>query len=89
MRYSGPDVKCIVTQQMGSDLHHVITRGAGGSDHPANLMPLCHLLHQEVHLIGLVKLSNKYPQVQAWLIDNGWEMVLGKWYHPHARYPLK
>lgn len=32
------------------DAHHLVTRGAGGSDYTA--VPLCRLMHSEYHQVG-------------------------------------
>jgi 5-methylcytosine-specific restriction endonuclease McrA len=37
-------VRCPTTH--GLDVHHVIERAAGGSDHPSNLVTLCRQHHQ-------------------------------------------
>jgi hypothetical protein len=81
MRYCGPQYQCIITGKFGADLHHVRSRGAGGSDDSWNLMPLAHELHVECERIGLVSFSKKYPNALSWLVANGWEIVLGKWRH--------
>jgi hypothetical protein len=54
--------------------HHVKSRGAGGSDDPTNLMPLCVKAHNEIHQKGLMYMSKKYASVETWLIENGWEI---------------
>lgn len=41
---------CCITGRHYADPHHVISRGAGGSD--LTLVPLIHELHQEIHTIG-------------------------------------
>ncbi len=50
-------------QRDHSSPHHVVTRGAGGPDHPANLISLCLFCHRQHHdghepetdqLLGLV-----------------------------------
>jgi len=61
--------------------HHVKTRGAGGSNHTSNLMPLCAWCHVEIHKLGLVSMSKKYDSVNNWLINNGWELQMGKWFN--------
>jgi predicted HNH restriction endonuclease len=61
--------------------HHVKTRKSGGTDEPHNLMPLCAWCHVEIHKIGLVSMSQKYESVNNWLINNGWEVMMGKWFH--------
>lgn len=63
-------------------LHHLKTRGSGGSDEPHNLMPLCVLsCHPRVHTEGLTSMASKYQRVEAWLLRNGWEQVGSKWRH--------
>lgn len=32
--------------------HHIVTRGAGGSDEDVNLIDLCLPCHTEVHVVG-------------------------------------
>lgn len=62
-------------------LHHVKTRKSGGSDETFNLMPLCAWHHTEIHKIGLVNMAKKNKSIHNWLIENGWEFVMGKWMH--------
>lgn len=52
-------------------LHHLISRGAGGPDHPSNLIPLCVVCHDFVHRSGLTKLAHK-GTVKAWIEAKGW-----------------
>jgi hypothetical protein len=33
--------------------HHIVSRGSGGSDDPANLIPLCQQHHTEAHTLGV------------------------------------
>jgi len=91
-KFCGPEIRCVVTGAFGADLHHVLTRGAGGSDHPKNLMPLRHELHEEVGMIGMVRFAQKYSLAKFWLLENGWEWSsqLCTWFAPpEAREPLK
>lgn len=60
------------------DMHHVKTRGSGGSDDENNLMPLCRWHHTEVHQIGMHKFSKKYEDVNNFLIANGWELDVSR-----------
>lgn len=48
-----------------------------------NLMPLCIEHHNEVHLIGMITFSIKYPSVEEWLFKMGWEYepYAEKWVH--------
>ena len=32
-----------------TDLHHVLPRSRGGTEHRTNLLPLCHVCHRWVH----------------------------------------
>lgn len=80
--YVSEIMKCVVCGAPGVDLHHIKTRGAGGGDEEFNLMPLCHKSHVEVHNIGLLSFSKKYPEVKRWLVRNGWELLMSKkWVH--------
>ncbi len=88
-KYAGPEHRCIISGELGADLHHVITRGAGGSDDPKNLMPLSHKHHVAVHQLGLRQFAELYLCVHEWLLENGWELVNGKWFNPAARRHLK
>jgi len=49
------------------DRHHVTSVGAGGSDEPDNLMPLCRKHHVQVHTEGWSKMCKKWPGVKQWL----------------------
>ncbi len=40
--------------------HHIVARGAGGSDLPANLIPLCQPHHDEFHNCGVDTTAAKY-----------------------------
>ena len=65
----------------GATPHHIKTRGSGGGDTVANLMPLCQRHHMEVGTIGMIAFAGKYPRVRLWLLDHGWEIdtFLNKW----------
>lgn len=65
--------------------HHLITKGAGGPDEMWNLIPLCHVHHDEVHKIGLYRFADRYPRVLAWVEYWGWEMCGGKMLPPQWR----
>lgn len=81
MKYQCQHTACTISGSSPVDLHHVQSRKSGGGDEPWNLMPLDHRYHQELHQLGLLKMSEKYPQVKKWLSDNGWQYctVLLKW----------
>lgn len=66
-----------------STLHHLISRGAGGPDHEANLIPLCVFCHDFVHRSGLTKLAHK-GKVKAWLESFNWryDVNFRKWRAP-------
>ncbi len=64
-------------------LHHLTSRGSGGSDMPYNLISTCLPCHVKYHQMGLVWMADKYLSVQIWLIDNEWvfDSFYGKWRH--------
>lgn len=70
---SKQDSRCIISGELGPDRHHIKTKKSGGSDEETNLMPLSRKYHVEVHTMGMVRFSRKYPQVKVWLESNGWE----------------
>lgn len=74
-------MKCLVCGNHKVDVHHIKTRGSGGSDELHNLAPLCRIHHSEIHQLGTVSFSQKYLGVSTYLLDNGWELVNGKLLH--------
>ena len=80
---------CHVITENGNTLHHVKTRGSGGSDDPSNLMPLCHAHHVEVHASGLTSFSKKHKRVMVWLKCMGWTFsdLTGKWSQEYQEEP--
>ena len=79
-----PKVKCPACTRVADCFHHVKTRGAGGSDEPWNLMPLCQAHHNEIHMKGNCLMAAKHPNVGLWLVSKGWELdaFRGKWLPP-------
>lgn len=65
---------CLVCGQQ-AETAHIKSRGAGGSDIPENLLPLCRRHHSEQHQIGFVRFSRKYSRVAWKLLELGWEVV--------------
>lgn len=51
--------------------HHVVSRGAGGHDLAANVMPLCFKHHREIHSVGTLTMAKRYAVVKDWLIAAG------------------
>ena len=66
-----------------TDMHHVKSRGAFGSNDIWNLCPLSRRYHTEIHKLGTSTFAKKYPQFEKWLLDNGWvyNEQLNKWRH--------
>ena len=77
--------KCIVTGERAVDLHHIISRGAGGPDEPWNLAPLSRKAHVEWHQKGRTSMAAKYDTVHQWLVDQKWYFckVGYRWRHPN------
>lgn len=78
--------RCVACGAWPSDPHHVTTKKAGGHDTGDNVMPLSRDCHREVHTIGLVAFTYKYPSVKTWLEEKGWEYESNppKWKNPNA-----
>ena len=53
---------------LGLHVHHVITRGAGGGDHPRNLVCLCADCHMRVH-------AGRIPREKLWAIISRRERI--------------
>ena len=83
-KYRDDEMHCIVCFKQGVDLHHLTTRGSGGTDDEWNLMPLCRFDHAKTHSLGLKQMSQVSENVEMWLIKHGWEFdeFRDKW----ARY---
>lgn len=78
--------KCIVEcEECLGDvvMHHIKTRGSGGSDHSDNLMPLCVLHHNHIHKKPLKDFVDTY-KLGSYMDSKGWEYigVLRKWLPP-------
>lgn len=54
--------------------HHIYTRKA----HPEfineswNLMSLCAVHHNMIHIKGMPYMADKFPNIKAWLENNNW-----------------
>jgi hypothetical protein len=60
------------------DPHHLVTRGAGGTD--LTLVPLCRLHHQELHTVGVETFQQRHG-VNLWrelvrIIENNFEILV-------------
>ena len=65
---------CGSTQQI--EIHHVKTRGSGGTDDSFNLINLCILCHRlsnkSWHVLGPKRFLEIYPHVWEHLKNQGW-----------------
>jgi hypothetical protein len=80
-----PCVACGIEGDGVVCLHHVKSRGSGGSNHPSNLMPLCQIHHNQIHANGTWKMSKIFRGVRDWLDMNGWILddTYSKWWSPN------
>jgi hypothetical protein len=78
-----PCTACLETRENYVCLHHVKTRGSGGTDEPFNLMPLCQAHHNMIHMIGLSSMSKRFTPIHDWLTKNNWvwDNFQNKWTH--------
>lgn len=84
-----PCVACGAEPEGGATLHHIKTRGSGGTDEDFNLISLCQIHHNEVHSSGLNSFSKKYKNVKAWLVEHHWYQceLTSKWTHANKGEP--
>jgi len=68
--------ECMICAREGADVHHWITRGAGGGDDPDNLVSLCREHHNLVHQLGRETFSVLYLNtINTYRIYNGLERI--------------
>lgn len=53
-------MSCRVCGAQSIDRHHIISKGAGGSDNVVNIIHLCRKHHSECHSIGRETFFSKY-----------------------------
>lgn len=51
---------CAICGRPRPQIHHIVTRGAGGSDDPENLIPLCYVHHTKCHAMGRDTFARRY-----------------------------
>lgn len=61
-----------------NDVHHIKTRGSGGSNEAHNLIPLCRYCHTAWHTMGAKSFIKKHPHIMEYLTKLGWEILNGK-----------
>jgi hypothetical protein len=78
MNYLNSEVRCIISGTEHPDPCHVYSRKAYPQHkyEKWNIVPLAHKYHVEQHQFGWSHMINKYPEVDKWLYDNGWELII-------------
>lgn len=69
----GEDIYCGVCGWPAVDIHHIESRGMGGSktrDNPENLIALCRLCHEKAHA---------YPAIQRPILQAVHEETMKNW----------
>jgi hypothetical protein len=64
--------RCVVCKSTPTDIHHIRSRGAGGTDDDFNLINLCRRCHSKVHQIGMIKMMYESAELLIYLSDKGW-----------------
>jgi len=62
--------------------HHLVSRGAGGTDAEWNLFPTCLHHHNLFHSRGRTTMAKEYAPVLSWFKQYGWTLVGQKWHPP-------
>jgi hypothetical protein len=52
---------CAACWGSADDLHHIVSRGAGGTDEEWNLLPLCRRCHVDYGQLGWFLFVTRYP----------------------------
>lgn len=79
--------KCVVFGTEHPDPHHIYTQGAYPKapwlNEPWNIIPIAHALHVRWHEKGSKYMTDLFPPIKKWMLDNGWEWdkVSKKWWH--------
>lgn len=66
---------CACGNMMNTEVHHLRTRGSGGSNHPSNLIPLCRGCHTGEPWAwhrSRKQFFGKFPHVIKRMFDMGW-----------------
>jgi hypothetical protein len=79
---------CIVCRRRPVDAAHIKSKGSGGPDEMANLMPLCRTHHQMQHAQGHIFMIEKFPTYKFFLLRLGWSVqdLHGRKTIHHLRY---
>lgn len=76
--------RCLVCTELGeaqsypTEVDHITTRGAGGSDEQDNIWPLCVAHHRERHSSGILTVIRKYQSLRMYLEIMGRDDLLSK-----------
>jgi hypothetical protein len=49
-------------------VHHIVSRGSGGSDEEWNRLNLCRRCHTEAHSLGWLVFGMRYPRVYGRIV---------------------
>lgn len=77
-------IGCLICDGFPIETHHIYTRKARPDliHVKWNLFsPICRKHHTLWHSKGTKSMAQSYQVVEAWLIDNGWELInmAGRW----------
>lgn len=62
---------CLICFKRPVEASHIRSRGAGGDDSEANVIPLCHRCHREWHRLGCDSMAEKYQAIAEFLRTHG------------------
>ena len=69
---------CACGSMMNTEVHHMRTRGSGGTNHPSNLIPLCAPCHTGEPWAwhrSRKQFFTKFPHVKTLMLKMGWAMA--------------
>ncbi len=59
---------CAICGNISAAPHHIVTRGAGGTDDERNLLALCTTHRTAIHQLGVQTFANKYVGIKTRIV---------------------
>lgn len=70
--------RCEICGDVNAEVHHIITRGAGGTDDPENLIYLCRQHHSLIHSVGRETFLKTWGMEHKLDIAKAWNSIVNQ-----------